>query len=135
MHEEEYIEIVHGDTNVPSLLKGKRLSHNGEGVKKEIAVYERGSQLELLRRVPTTYMWVSPMPKEVLPIFGLVQRKCDMPKKYQRDLLIYRNGHNFTDEDIKFISELKKAVKEISLKAGYTAKISSERSIHLFCKN
>jgi DNA-binding transcriptional LysR family regulator len=109
---EEYIEIVHGDANVPSLVKSKKFS-DGEREKKEIAVYERGSQLELLRRVPLTYMWVSPMPEEVLSAFSLIQRRCDIPKNYQRDLLIYRNGHRFTNEEMKFISHLKEIVKEI----------------------
>lgn len=109
---EDYIEIVHGDTNVPSLAKGKKFS-DGEKGRKEIAVYERGSQLELLRRVPLTYMWVSPMPEEVLSAFELVQRRCEMPKDYQKDLLIYRNGHRFTDEDREFVAYLKKVVKEI----------------------
>jgi DNA-binding transcriptional LysR family regulator len=108
---EKYIEIVHGDTNVPLLSRGK-------GGKKKIAVYERASQLELLKRIPLTYMWVSPMPEEVLSAFSLVQRKCDIPKKYQMDLLIYRNDHRFTDEDKEFISQLKKVVKKILFSQG-----------------
>jgi hypothetical protein len=93
-------------------VKSKKFS-DGERDKKEIAVYERGSQLELLRRVPLTYMWVSPMPEEVLSAFGLIQRRCDMPENYQRDLLIYRNGHHFTDEEMKFVLHLKEVVKAI----------------------
>jgi DNA-binding transcriptional LysR family regulator len=111
---ENYIEIVHGDTNVPLLSKGRRACHDGGG-RKEIAVYERASQLELLRRIPLTYMWVSPMPEEILSIFRLVQRRGDMTKNYQTDLLIYRNDHHFTNEDMRFISQLKKVVKETSL--------------------
>jgi DNA-binding transcriptional LysR family regulator len=111
---EEYIEIVHGDANVPSLPRGKKFFDGGGG-KKEIAVYERGSQLEILARVPLTYMWVSPMPEAVLSTFRLIQRRCDVPKNYQRDYLIYRKGYHFADEDMRFISLLKKAVKEILL--------------------
>jgi DNA-binding transcriptional LysR family regulator len=111
---EKYIEIVHGDTNIPSLSKGGRLFCGGEESKREIAVYERASQLELLKRVPLTYMWVSPMPEEVLSTFGLVQRRCGIPQKQQKDLLIYRNDHHFTDEDRGFILQLKTVVKEIS---------------------
>jgi hypothetical protein len=58
-------------------------------------------------------MWVSPMPEEVLSTFNLVQRRCDMPKNHQKDLLIYRSGYRFTDEEMEFISRLKKVVKEI----------------------
>jgi hypothetical protein len=104
---------VHGDTNIPALPKSKR-SSGGKASRKEIAVYERGSQLELLGRIPLTYMWVSPMPEEVLSIFGLVQRRCDVPMAYHRDLLIYRNDYHFTDENMGFIAQLKKVVKENS---------------------
>jgi DNA-binding transcriptional LysR family regulator len=114
---ERYIEIIHGDTNVPSLSKIKRApdgeDYKCEDCKKEIAVYERGSQLELLRRIPSTYMWVSPMPEEVLSTLSLVQRRCDMPKKYHKDLLIYRKGYRFTEDDRGFIVQLKQVVKEI----------------------
>jgi DNA-binding transcriptional LysR family regulator len=107
---EECIEIVHGDTNVPSFFKKKNYF---DGVKKEIAVYERASQLELLKHIPTTYMWVSPMPEEILSTFNLVECRCDSPQKnYQRDLVIYRKDHHFTDEEISFISQLKQIVKE-----------------------
>ena len=106
-----YIEIIHGDTNVPLLSSAKK-SLDGENNKKAIAVYERGSQLELLRRIPSTYMWVSPMPEEILSSFGLVQRRSDMPKKYYKDLLVYRKDYHFTDEDNGFILQLKKIVKE-----------------------
>jgi DNA-binding transcriptional LysR family regulator len=112
---EDYIEIVHGDTNVPSLLRVKGHSHNKKRDRKEIAVYERASQLELLKRVPSTYMWVSPMPEGFLTVLGLVQRRCDMPKNYQKDLLVYRNNYYFTNEDRRFISQLKETVKAISI--------------------
>jgi DNA-binding transcriptional LysR family regulator len=109
---EEYVEIVHGDTNVPSLARSKKFLDR-EKTKKEIAVYERGSQLEILARLPLTYMWVSPMPEVVLSTFSLVQRRCNMPKNYQKDYLIYRNEYHFADEDVKFIFHLKKVVKEV----------------------
>jgi DNA-binding transcriptional LysR family regulator len=110
---EKYIEIVHGDTNIPALPKNKRFS-GGKTNRKEIAVYERSSQLELLSRIPLTYMWVSPMPEVVLSPFGLVQRRCDTPTDCYKDTLIYRNGYHFTDEDMGFIAQLKNVVKEIS---------------------
>ena len=109
---EDYIEITHGDTNVPSLGKPKSIlgeSHN----RREIVVYERGSQLELLRRIPLTYMWVSPMPEEVLSTFALVQCRNAMPKQDCKDLLNYRNAYRFTEEDMGFITKLRTVVKEV----------------------
>jgi DNA-binding transcriptional LysR family regulator len=108
----DYIEITHGDANVPSAAKSKNFSP-GENGKREIAIYERGSQLELLGRIPSTYMWVSPMPEEVLSTFGLVQRRCGMPQDLYKDLLIYRDAYRFSDEDRAFVSKLRNVVKEV----------------------
>jgi DNA-binding transcriptional LysR family regulator len=105
-------EIVHGDTNIPSFLNAKKISDVN---KRQIAVYERASQLELLSRIPGTYMWVSPMPENVLSTYGLIQCRCDNKQDFQKDFVIYRNSHKFTDEETNFISQLRKVVKEISL--------------------
>jgi DNA-binding transcriptional LysR family regulator len=108
----DYIEITHGDTDVPLLEKSKKFLDERKN-KREIAVYERGSQFELLGRIPLTYMWVSPMPEEVLTTFALVQRRNNMPKNHCKDLLIYRNGYRFTGEDMGFMAKLKTVVKDI----------------------
>jgi DNA-binding transcriptional LysR family regulator len=106
------IEITHGDRDASLLASPKKSSDAGNG-RKEIAIYERGSQFELLGRIPSTYMWTSPVPEEVLATFGLIQRRCDSPKRdHHKDLLIYRNGYRFTDGDTAFISKLKKVVRE-----------------------
>ncbi|MDR2174754.1 MAG: LysR family transcriptional regulator [Synergistaceae bacterium] len=110
---EDYIEITHGDSGTPSPAKPQK-SPDAESGRREIAIYERGSQFELLGRIPSTYMWASPVPEEVLSTFGLVQRRCDSPRRdHHKDLLIYRSGYRFTDEDEAFISKLKKVVQEI----------------------
>jgi DNA-binding transcriptional LysR family regulator len=111
---EDYIEITYGDTHTPLLAKPKKSSDAGNG-RREITIYERGSQFELLGRIPSTYMWASPVPEEVLSTFGLIQRRCGSPRREQhKDLLIYRNGYRFTDGDAAFISKLKNVVREIS---------------------
>jgi DNA-binding transcriptional LysR family regulator len=112
---EDYIEVTHGDAGVPSPAKPQKSSDEKNG-RKEITIYERGSQFELLERIPLTYMWVSPVPEKVLATFALVQRRCDSPgtgADRRKDLLIYRNGYRFTDDDTAFISKLKKVVQEI----------------------
>ena len=116
LHLEEYIEITHGDREAPlpaSPAKPKK-SRGAENGRREIAIYERGSQFELLGRLPSTYMWASPVPDEVLSTFALLHRRCDSPRMdQQKDILIYRNGYRFTDGNTAFISELKKVVREV----------------------
>jgi DNA-binding transcriptional LysR family regulator len=103
-----YIEITHGDSEFqPSAPNGTN-AHK----RHSIAIYERGSQFEILKRIPGTYMWVSPMPKEVLSTFSLTQKMSDTRDNLHRDFLISRRGYRLTSEDSGFIEKLADTVKE-----------------------
>lgn len=111
----KYTEIVHGDITIPALpLSEARQIEKADNRKKKIVVYERGSQLELLSRLSSTYMWVSPMPRDVLDCFSLVQKECSMSKNLFKDILIYRKGYHFTAQDSQFIEVLKNTVNIVS---------------------
>ncbi len=109
-----YIEIAHGDE--PS---GRRENYEKKGrvpeSPKRVYVFERGSQFDLLEEDPHTYMWVSPMPKELLTRYGLVERQCIKKAGTFHDALIYRKGYSFTTWDKEFLNQLE-AVKNIFLK-------------------
>lgn len=110
-----YIEIVHGDISVPSLpfaRMGLGLQDRENG--RTIAIYERGSQFELLNSIKTTYMWVSPVPEKLRRIYALVQRECRSEENRYRDILIYRNGYTFTEEDRLFIEILGKVTCKLT---------------------
>ncbi len=108
----KYTQITHGDISIPALSPQRDPSDSDES-RKEIAVYERGSQFELLSRIKDTYMWVSPMPAEVLKTFSLVQRKCPTAGNRQKDILIYRAGYRFSSEDETFIKKLHEVVNSL----------------------
>ena len=112
---QKYAEIVHGDLSVPALpvAKARQLAKANER-KKTIAVYERGSQFELLSRIPTTYMWVSPMPKDVLNCFQLVQKRCTASENLYKDILITRKGYHYSKEDLLFMEKLRASVEMVS---------------------
>lgn len=111
---QQFPEINHGDISVPALpLSEARRFAQSLDRKKSIKVYERGSQLEILSRVPNTYMWVSPMPRDVLDRFGLVELPCDASKNRFADVFIYRHGYRLTANDKKFLELLKKAAAEM----------------------
>jgi len=106
----DYIEIAHADPYVPSLpIIDVKKAEMSEFVDKRIYVFERASQYMLLEQVPNTFMWVSPMPDEMLANNNLVERKCDYMKKKYKDVLIYRESYKLTDIDKKFISLVLKA--------------------------
>ena len=112
----EYILITQGDEEPPFLAPSRdKTPQEGLGDTKakggEISICERGSQLELLERIPLAYMWASPVPQEVLKRFDLTQRRCITPNNSHKDFLIYRNDYDFSDEDKLFIEKLHTAVK------------------------
>lgn len=102
-----YIEIAHADPFVPSLaleeVKKEELPGN---TNRRIFVFERASQFEILSENPETFMWVSPVPDELLERYGLVQRVCPDNRKRYKDVLIYRKGYRLTKLDNLFITEL-----------------------------
>lgn len=111
---EPYIEIAHADPYVPSLpfsdVKKIELPDN---IEKRIFVFERGSQFDLLERIPNTFMWVSPIPERLLDKYELVQKQCVSNTKVYKDVLIYKKGYSFTELDNKFIEELLNSKRNI----------------------
>jgi DNA-binding transcriptional LysR family regulator len=109
----KYIEIAHGDLSLPLSISDAKNDEKSERSRR-IYVYERGSQFDLLRKVPATYMWVSPMPQELLDCYGLVQKKCEAAGNKYADLLIYAKDYKLTELDKTFISELHQVRDEVS---------------------
>lgn len=106
----EYIEIAHADPYVPSLsLATVKKSELPDDINKRIFVFERASQFELLASNVNMYMWVSPVPEDLLKRYGLVQRRCVDNNRVYRDILIYRDDYKLTELDKKFIASLTKA--------------------------
>ena len=99
-----YVEITHADPYVPTLpmidVKKAELS---EFVDKHIFVFERGSQFELLEKLPFCFMWVSPTPRDMLEKYGLVEIPCSGNAKVYKDVLICRNGYRPTELERQFI--------------------------------
>jgi DNA-binding transcriptional LysR family regulator len=113
----QYIEIVHGDTMVPYLNIQEPGKPKGDSsIKKRIYLYERCNQFDLLNTLPTTYMWVSPIPEKYLKLYGLVQRKVVFPNNKFKDMLIYPRGYRFSCLDKKFIDKLYESKNEVSFK-------------------
>ncbi len=109
------IEIVHGDPYVPSLqIAYVRKAEFSDLTDKKIYIYERGTQYDLLNDVPSTFMWVSPLPEEVLSRHNVVQKRCPGLSHKYKDVLIYRNGYHLSEIDHRFIEELDKAKMEAS---------------------
>lgn len=101
-------EILYGDLRVTSLSRAERLREEQRAVNSQRKVYvsERGSQIDLLHQEPSSYMWFSPMPDELLKRYGLVQLRSEARSPVYRDVLIYRKDRKLSDTDRLFLDEL-----------------------------
>ena len=111
---DDYIEITHGYLTIPSIpatLAREMMMQSKE--KKEIAVFERESQFELLRNIHTTYMWTSPTPSNILNTMPLVEKKCNVSNNQYKDVLIYKKGYKLDRQEKLFVSIVKKVVQKL----------------------
>jgi hypothetical protein len=60
----------------------------------------------LLHQDPSSYMWFSPMPDDLLRRYGLVQIRCKASSPVFRDVLIYREDRKLSEADRLFLEEL-----------------------------
>ncbi len=102
-------EIIHGDWDVPFIPSDEQeqiLSVPNQ--KKKVYVYERGSQFDLLQSIPDSFMWVSPVPEQILQRYQLVQLGCsEMAGRPFRDVLISPQGYRFSSVEKGFIERVK----------------------------
>lgn len=111
----EYVKITHGDIEIPhAKMAEKNLRTGAEQHSKTIYVYERGSQFDLLANVPTTYMWVSPIPDSYLKKNRLVQRACKAENNLYKDVLIYRKEYQLSEDDKLFQKKLYESKVEVA---------------------
>lgn len=111
----DYVKITHGDIDIPH-AKNEEKDRAGKTAadKKTIYVYERGSQFDLLANVPTTYMWVSPIPTSYLEKNHLVQRACKAANNRYRDVLIYRKDYELGERDKLFQKKIYESKVEVA---------------------
>ncbi len=102
----EYIEVVHGDYEVPYLSSSYTRKAGSDMCSRRIYVYERGSQFDLLTDVKNTFMWVSPMPARTLERLNLVQKRCRGLSRKYADCLIYPASYRLNEYDLSFINSL-----------------------------
>ncbi len=101
-------EIAHGDTYIPSLPTADIREDGYSGViRRRMFLFERASKFELLAKNPGTFMWVSPLPRDLLDRYGLVQRECVDIKKIYKDVLVRKKDYELSELDERFIAELR----------------------------
>ena len=107
-----YIELVQGDIQAPPLSFSQISRSAVMEKKKRIYVYDRGSQMTLLKEIAGSYMWVSPIPFRFLVQNGLVTKECPMADKLNKDILICREDHVLTAAERDFADTVRAAANE-----------------------
>lgn len=112
---EDLIEICHGDPFIPTFSNSDiRKAEFMDIGTKHIYVYERGSQLDLLRSLPNSYMWVSDMPETILKNNNLTTIEIkDVKKRLYRDVLISKKNYRISAVDKMFIDSINKTKDEL----------------------
>lgn len=112
---ESGIEILHGDPYVPFLPceDSQQVSSTSLGDKK-IYIFERDSQIALLRDVENSFMFCSPLSSDILKANGLVQLDVTGAQEYI-DAVIYRKGYILSQFDLKFVENAKELQKEMNM--------------------
>ncbi len=101
----DYPELVHGD--LTPVMPPESTQPPQAGHLSYVAVFDRGAQFDLLRDLPGSYMWVSPVPFAVLAQHGLVQKPCRSGTRY-RDVLVRRRSVALSAMETDFLSELRR---------------------------
>ncbi len=102
-----YVEITHGDCNVPyiNVAQSENVSLDLSG-KKVINIYKGTSPLLMLSMMPSAFMWSSPLPSSILEKYGLTEKRCDAQAHKYKDVMIMKEGAKLGDLDRKFIDKI-----------------------------
>lgn len=103
---EKMTEIVQGDDNVPYLSPLRPTEKGDITGKSRIFAYDRASIADILRASENTFFLTAPMSAEELSSSGLVQVKCRFEGNNYRDLLIYAEGHTFSELETELINRI-----------------------------
>lgn len=108
-----FIEILQGDSR-ESPVAASAFSPTAEmkNPSRRIYVYDRGNRFDLLRQIPGSFMWVAPIPQDVLEQQGLVLRSCSTAAISNKDFLIYSKGHILRSAEQDFVSAVRQTIHE-----------------------
>ncbi len=113
----EYTEISYGDTAIPYLVQNNNSKiNNNTKTSKHIYIYDWCSQYDILSTIPTTYMWVSPVPEKWLTKYNLMQRRCKVSGHRFKDVFIYSKDYKLTPLERKFIDKISEVKNEVAFK-------------------
>ena len=112
-----FTKVIFGDLTVP-LLPISKVSEILTKLeeRKSISVYDRQSLYEILSRFHDCYSLSAPVLPDILERYGLVQRTASLNGSHCKDVLVYRRGYSFTDDDKLFLSIVRQHIANMENK-------------------
>lgn len=105
-----YIEGIFVDNEVPYV----RVSEGFDSVStRRILLNDRAMQYDLLRGSSMAYMWIAPLPEDILRGGNLAQRKFTGSGSF-KDVLVTRQGYHFSRLDKEFINRVSQIRNELT---------------------
>ena len=108
---QDAIAVTQGDLYVPSLPR--EIEGQVGDSARNIRLYDRTSQFELVATLPRAYAWVSPIPADMLARYRLTLRPCEDYPARHKDVLIYRKQYMLSPMDELFLEQLAKVQSEL----------------------
>lgn len=109
----DFVQITHEDPYAATLTA---TDAGGEDLKtfsdRCIYLLDSAAQFEILSQNKETFMWMSPLPKQLLERYNLAQSVCVDDRQKYTDVIIWRDDYKLTETDKRFIDFLKQSAKE-----------------------
>lgn len=104
-----FTEVVYGDLNLPAVSFTK-ISYGAKMKedRRQIHVYDSGTQYQLLQAVPGAYLWSAPMPFRILAEHGLVQKECSISDGLCSDVIIFPDQHPLEARERALVAMIQK---------------------------
>ncbi|UKI35704.1 MAG: hypothetical protein L6V93_16765 [Clostridiales bacterium] len=109
-----YTEIVHTDSSTPPqpFPSHKREATEDNITKRIFLCLTARASFDILSQNTDSFMWVSPLTKDLCERYRLVQKKPSDSGKIYKDMLIYRSDYKLSKLDSIFISEVCRVKRE-----------------------
>ena len=105
-----FAEVVYTDRydspDAPPFPAERDNVESADGERRYIHVFDRAAVLSILSSNPYAFARTSPVPKDVLEKYGLVQKKRTDDTALFKDVLIHRKDHCLSESDRSFIERL-----------------------------
>lgn len=99
-----YTEILQGDFLEPPVpVSHIKKESSSSGISKRLYIYDRGSQMDFLREIKNSFMWVSPVPENLLKQYQLVLRECIPAGSLTKDVIIYHKKQRLSSYGAQLI--------------------------------